>query len=56
MLGVNMAYANWAGLCLSMMSLIGISASVSPCPPVRVISLAFIATGVTGLHMSISVN
>lgn len=55
-LDVSVAYAIWAGLGLSMISLIGHFGFSEPMPPVRIISLALIAIGVIGLHMSVSVN
>lgn len=55
-LDVSLAYAIWAGLGLSMISLIGHLGFNEPMPPVRIISLALIVIGVIGLHMSTSVS
>jgi small multidrug resistance pump len=55
-LDVSVAYAIWAGLGVSMISLIGYLGFSEPMPPVRIISLALIIFGVIGLHLSTGVN
>jgi small multidrug resistance pump len=55
-LDVSVAYAIWAGLGVSMISLIGYLGFSEPMPPVRMISLALIVFGVIGLHLSTGVN
>jgi small multidrug resistance pump len=53
---VSVAYAIWAGLGVALISLIGYIGFNEPMPPVRIASLALIAIGVIGLHMSSSLN
>ncbi|ETA67284.1 cation/cationic drug transporter [Methanolobus tindarius DSM 2278] len=53
---VSVAYAIWAGLGVAFISLIGHIGFNEPTPAVRIASLALIAIGVIGLHMSSSLN
>ncbi|WP_407282689.1 multidrug efflux SMR transporter [Methanolobus sp. WCC1] len=53
---VSVAYAIWAGLGVALISFIGHIGFNEPMPAVRIVSLALIAIGVIGLHMSSSLN
>ena len=49
---VSIAYAIWAGLGISLITLIGTFSFREPINSLKVISLFFVITGIIGLHFS----
>ena len=49
---VSIAYAVWAGIGISLITLIGIFSFKEPVNSLKVISLFFVVAGIIGLHLS----